>query len=317
MKSDINNVDNDNSVIDLNAFERSVAQAPTNKTIHPDYIPASGSASTVACDSTEITDSSIATADSTNATFGQEDYIKSGCVPTSGDVSSQYIADPAKQQSVVNSAIPASGMADRPTNYNYAAPVKQVRPSVYERVFVKSLIFAVAAVVLLYRNRAAVTFPVFTMVMLGILAWDAKSMGKSLIRESNGRIGIKLFYCISLVLLSVSKCITSSPDIQWADGVGIFLIFICLLLKQYCDQEATEITGQMLKMLIMLFTPLMNIARPFTERHAYRKAHAGQETQGKKTIRSVIIGLVIAIPLLVVILALLSSGIRRYSFRYT
>ena len=194
------------------------------------------------------------------------------------------------------------------TSYSYAPPVKPVRPSVYERVFVKSLIFAVAAVVLLYRNRAAITFPIFTGVLLGLLAWDAKSMGKSLIKEANGRVGIKLFYCISLMLLSISKCVTSSPDIQWGDGVGIFLIFICLLLKQYCDQEATEITGQMLKMLIMLFTPWVNIARPFTERYAFRKAHAGQETKGKKTIRSVIIGLVIAIPLLVVILALLSSA---------
>ena len=232
----------------------------------------------------------------------QQDYI-----PTSDNASNQNGSESAQSQYTAGFNTP-SGMADRPTNYNYAAPVKQVRPSVYERVFVKSLILAVAAVVLLYRNRAAVTFPVFTMVMLGILAWDAKSMGKSLIKESNGRIGIKLFYCISLVLLSVSKCITSSPDIQWADGVGIFLIFICLLLKQYCDQEATEITGQMLKMLIMLFTPLMNIARPFTERYAYRKAHAGQETKGKKTVRSVVIGLVIAVPLLAVILALLSSA---------
>ena len=97
-------------------------------------------------------------------------------------------------------------MADRPVNYNYAPPVKPVRPSVYERVFAKSLIFAVAAVVLLYRNRAAVTFPVFILVLLGLLAWDAKSMGKSLIKEANGKVGIKLFYCISLSIKDLPNC---------------------------------------------------------------------------------------------------------------
>ena len=236
------------------------------------------------------------------------DNIQQDYVPAQEKIQDLTGTESAQPQPAAGPAVPASGMADRPVNYNYAPPVKPVRPSVYERVFAKSLIFAVAAVVLLYRNRAAVTFPVFILVLLGILAWDARSLGKSLIKEANGKVGIKLFYCISLVLLSISKCTTASADIQWADGVGIFLIFVCLLLKQYCDQEATEITGQMLKMIIMLFTPIVNIARPFTERYAYRKAHAGQETKGKKTLRSVLIGVVIAIPLLVVILALLSSA---------
>ena len=236
------------------------------------------------------------------------DNIQQDYVPAQEKIQDLTGTESTQPQPAADPAVPASGMADRPVNYNYAPPVKPVRPSVYERVFAKSLIFAVAAVVLLYRNRAAVTFPVFILVLLGILAWDARSLGKSLIKEANGKVGIKLFYCISLVLLSISKCTTASADIQWADGVGIFLIFVCLLLKQYCDQEATEITGQMLKMIIMLFTPIVNIARPFTERYAYRKAHAGQETKGKKTLRSVLIGVVIAIPLLVVILALLSSA---------
>lgn len=238
----------------------------------------------------------------------QNDNIQQDYIPAQDKIQNLTEDEAAQPKPAADPAVPSSGMADRPVNYNYAPPVKPVRPSVYERVFAKSLIFAVAAVVLLYRNRAAVTFPVFILVLLGLLAWDAKSLGKSLIKEANGKVGIKLFYCISLVLLSISKCTTASADIQWADGVGIFLIFICLLLKQYCDQEATEITGQMLKMIIMLFNPIVNIARPFTERYAYRKAHAGQETKGKKTLRSVLIGVVIAIPLLVVILALLSSA---------
>ena len=84
----------------------------------------------------------------------------------------------------------------------------------YKRSFKKALLWAALAILFIYRNRASIAYPFFMASTLAILAWDAKSMGKSLIRNIEGKIDIKLFYCISLMLLSINKCLTASFGLQ-------------------------------------------------------------------------------------------------------
>ena len=188
----------------------------------------------------------------------------------------------------------------------------------YKRSFKKALLWAALAILFIYRNRASVTYPLFMASTLAILAWDCKSMGKSLIRNIEGKLDIKLFYCVVLMLLSIHKCISSSVDLQFGSGLGILLIFSCLLLKVYSNQEAKEITAMLAKLGQLMIVPLKNIAKPFTDSKAFKQAKAMaaagtgegpvQESSGKKTVKSVLLGLLIAIPLLWIILALLSSA---------
>ncbi len=178
----------------------------------------------------------------------------------------------------------------------------------FKRSFKKALLWAALAIILIYRNRGSVMYPVFMASTLAILAWDCKSMGKSLIRNLEGKFDIKLFYCIVLMLLSVHKCISASLDLQWGSGLGILLIFSCLLLKVYSNQEASEITAMLFKIGQLMIVPLKNLDKPFIDSSAARKARTGEETVGKKRAKSILLGLVIAIPLLWIILALLSSA---------
>ncbi len=181
----------------------------------------------------------------------------------------------------------------------------------YKRCFNKALIWALSAVILIYRNRDSITYPIFMAITLGILAWDCRSMGKSLIRDFEGKININLFYCIALMLLAIDKCLTASVDLQFGNGLGILLLFVCLLLKVYCAQEAKEVTDQLLKMVMVLLVPLQNLEKPFRDRIVARKENMegpAELSEGKKKIRSVLLGLLIAVPLLAVILALLSSA---------
>ena len=178
----------------------------------------------------------------------------------------------------------------------------------FKRSFKKALLWAALAIILIYRNRGSVMYPVFMASTLAILAWDCKSMGKSLIRNLEGKFDIKLFYCIVLMLLSIHKCISASIDLQWGSGLGILLIFSCLLLKVYSNQEASEITAMLLKIGQLMIVPLKNLDKPFIDSSAARKARTGEETVGKKRAKSILLGLVIAIPLLWIILALLSSA---------
>ena len=178
----------------------------------------------------------------------------------------------------------------------------------FKRSFKKALLWAALAIILIYRNRGSIMYPVFMASTLAILAWDCKSMGKSLIRNLEGKFDIKLFYCIVLMLLSIHKCISSSSDLQWGSGLGILLIFSCLLLKIYSNQEASEITAMLVKIGHLMIVPLKNLDKPFIDSSAARKARTGEETVGKKRAKSILLGLVIAIPLLWIILALLSSA---------
>ena len=178
----------------------------------------------------------------------------------------------------------------------------------FKRSFKKALLWAALAIILIYRNRGSIMYPVFMASTLAILAWDCKSMGKSLIRNLEGKFDIKLFYCIVLMLLSIHKCISASFDLQWGSGLGILLIFSCLLLKVYSNQESSEITAMLGKIGHLMIVPIKHLDKPFVDSSAARKARTGEETVGKKRAKSIILGLVIAIPLLWVILALLSSA---------
>ena len=73
-------------------------------------------------------------------------------------------------------------------------------------------------------------------------------MGKSLIKNIEGKLDIKFFYCIALILLSINKCITASVGLQWGNGLGILLLFSCLLLKLYANQEDNDITTMLIKL---------------------------------------------------------------------
>ena len=187
----------------------------------------------------------------------------------------------------------------------------------FKRSFKKALLWAALAILLIYRNRASIAYPIFMASTLAILAWDAKSMGKSLIRNIEGKIDIKLFYCISLMLLSIDKCLTSSNDLQFGNGLGILLLFSCLLLKLYSNQEAKEITTMFIKIADFFIVPLSNLTKPFIDAAAAKQAKAMaalgadqplEESKGKKAFKSIIIGLLIAIPLLWIVIALLASA---------
>ena len=178
----------------------------------------------------------------------------------------------------------------------------------YNRVLPKVLILAILSIILLYRNRGSICYPIFMASMLAVLAWDSKSMGKNLIRDLSGKIDIKLFYCVSLMLLSISKAVTSSADLRWGDGLGILLISLCLFLKIYCNFEAKEVTSQLFNLGRMLILPLEHIDKPFTDFSIAKKMDQDTENPAKKTMRSILLGLLIAIPLLTIILALLGSA---------
>jgi hypothetical protein len=187
----------------------------------------------------------------------------------------------------------------------------------FKRSFKKALLWAALAILLIYRNRASIAYPIFMASTLAILAWDAKSMGKSLIRNIEGKIDIKLFYCVSLMLLSIDKCLTSSNDLQFGNGLGILLLFSCLLLKLYSNQEAKEITTMFIKIADFFIVPLSNLTKPFIDAAAAKQAKAMaalgadqtlEESKGKKAFKSIIIGLLIAIPLLWIVIALLASA---------
>lgn len=187
----------------------------------------------------------------------------------------------------------------------------------FNRAFKKALIWAALAILFIYRNRASVAYPIFMASTLAILAWDAKSMGKSLIKNIEGKFDIKLFYCISLMLLSIDKCLTASADLQWGSGLGILLLFSCLLLKLYSNQEDKDITTMFIKLADFFVVPLTNFTKPFIDMNASKQAKSmatlgtdpsADESKGKKTFKSIIIGLLIAIPLLWIVIALLASA---------
>ncbi|MCM1102264.1 MAG: DUF4173 domain-containing protein [Clostridium sp.] len=149
----------------------------------------------------------------------------------------------------------------------------------------------------MFHNGSGVTFPFF---MAGSLLYLCCSLSKLEISLKKGSV----FYMIGMMLLAVSTFCTDDGRIIAFNKMGIFLLMMSLLLKQFFDTANWKLGKYLLAICELVFVSLGEIYRPFSDAVAYRKA------QGRKSGKAgyVALGLLIAMPLLLIVLALLGSA---------
>lgn len=161
-----------------------------------------------------------------------------------------------------------------------------------------TLAYAVLYVFCMYRNGSGITFPFF--------------VGGSLIflRYSSSRLGITLkkgsaWYMVACLLLGISTFCTDDGRIIFFNKLGIFLLAMSLLLKQYFDTAGWKFGKYLASIAQLVFASFGELGRPVTDGMLYRKKKEGaKDTKGWY----VALGLLAGIPLLFVVLALLASA---------
>ena len=148
------------------------------------------------------------------------------------------------------------------------------------------------------RNSAGVSFPFF---MAGSLLYMCFCLSKLEISLKKGSI----WYMTGMMLLAVSTFCTDDLKIVNLNKTGIFLLMMSLLLKQFYDTSKWRLGKYLGSIVMMVFGSLGEVGRPFADFGAYLKEDGRNKN---KKLWSVLLGVVIALPLLFVAAALLGSA---------
>ncbi len=159
-----------------------------------------------------------------------------------------------------------------------------------------TFVYAVFYAFCMFRNGSGITFPFF---VAGSLLYFCLCLSKLEISLKKGSV----FYMAGMALLSVSTFCTDDSRIISLNKTGIFLLMMSLLLKQFYDTSGWKLGKYLGSILQLVFCSLGELGRPFQDGAAYLR-----ERGKNHKIWLVLLGLIIALPLLLVIAALLSSA---------
>lgn len=196
--------------------------------------------------------------------------------------------------------------AGTPTPY----PVVQNRPRPMETEETKRLkenynffgpaafIYAVFYALCMFRNGSGVTYPFFVAGSLLLLYLSLSKLGTTLKRGST-------FYMVSMMLLGISTFLTDDWRIITYNKLGIFLLLMSLLLKQFFDTSGWKLGKYLGSMILAIFACIGELTRPVQDGALYQKSRTERKS---RTVGYVMIGLAISVPILLVVLVLLASA---------
>lgn len=149
----------------------------------------------------------------------------------------------------------------------------------------------------MYRNSNGVAFPFFVAGSLWFFCFCLSKLEISLKKGS-------AFYLIAIGLLAVSGYITDDARMVFLNKVGMILLLLCFLLKQFYDTREWGFLKYTGSIFYTCTGSLGRIARPLTDMGKWCR----QEKGGKRSLFPVLIGLCAACPLLALVLVLLSDA---------
>ena len=199
--------------------------------------------------------------------------------------------------------------ANNNTNNPYASYIKEKEDTVYTKRLkanfpffsIGSLLYAIFYTFCLYKNTSGITYPFFVAGTLCYFFFSIQKLGVPYKKDS-------AFYIISIILLGISNCVTSSPQILSINKLGIFLLSFVLILHTVYNDQAWNVPKYCMAILQTIGNCFECLLRPFGDMISYFDAQKHQKTGKRTYFLSISIGIVIAIPLLFLMILLLSSA---------
>lgn len=161
-----------------------------------------------------------------------------------------------------------------------------------------TFLYAVFYAFCMFHNGSGITFPFFAAASLLFLCFSLSKLGLTLKKGSG-------FYMTGIMLLAASVFCTDDGRIIFFNKAGIFLLMMSLLLRQFYDTKNWKLGKYLGNIFLMMFASLGEIYRPFADAAGYFRRGRGQKS---KTVWYVALGIVTALPLLVIVTALLASA---------
>lgn len=162
----------------------------------------------------------------------------------------------------------------------------------------RALVYSVFYAFCMYRNGSGVTFPFFVAGSLWFFCSSFIRLGITLKKGS-------CYYMIAMLLLGISTFCTDDGFLHFFNKLGIFLLLMGLLLKQFYDTSKWQLGKYIGSIFLLFFASFGELGRPFSDGSAYRK---GREKKVNSRVWYFGAGLLIGLPLLLVVALLLASA---------
>lgn len=150
----------------------------------------------------------------------------------------------------------------------------------------------------MFRNGSGISFPFFIAASLLYLCFALSKLGLTLKKGSG-------FYMVCMMLLAVSTFCTDDARIIVFNKCGIFLLGMCFLLKQFYDTTRWDFGKYLTAIFQMMFLGLAEFCQPFADAKEY---FSRQKGNSKGNVWYGFLGAVIALPVLVIVIFLLSGA---------
>lgn len=192
-----------------------------------------------------------------------------------------------------------------------------------------SAVYALFYTFCLYKNTSGITYPFFVAGTLCYLFFcmrrcgvpsdqavqsmedaaekTAKAEHAAVPARKSGaeRLGTG-FYCVCLFLLGISVCMTDDWKVLWMTKTGIFLLTVSLALRCFYRTRGWNFTKYLCAVSRSILETLHYIDTPFSD--VWDDLKEKEKVRKNMNVRWFLAGLLIAVPLLIVILALLLSA---------
>lgn len=194
-------------------------------------------------------------------------------------------AIPAAKDSLFSAVLPDTPETKR-LKENYSA--------ISAAIFAYSVFYPLC----MYRNGSGITFPFFLGSGLLLLGFLCGRLGMTLKKGSG-------FYMAAILLLGISTCCTDDARIILFNKLGVFLLMMSLLLRQYYDTSKWQMGKYLGAICALTFGSLGEWGRPVSDRIHCKK---NEKRKIDKRIWYVLLGVLCGLPLMAIVLLLLASA---------
>lgn len=172
------------------------------------------------------------------------------------------------------------------------------------RVFgLGSLIYGILYAILLYKNPAAITFPIIVAIMLVICVFVLKKFRAPV--KKNG------YFLMSVIqLLAIAVCLTENQSIIAYNKVAIFLLLFFFMMEQIYDTKGWQIGENIAELAMRMINILVYYGKPWSNLFSFCM---GKEREKNKNRKYIAIGIGVSIPLVLIVCGLLASADRIFA----
>lgn len=202
-----------------------------------------------------------------------------------------------------------------PTQYN--SDYLQVKNDAGKlRVFLGGCaVYALFYTFCLYKNPSGITYPLF---VLGSIIFFRLIVKHQFNNDSKTLPRACLFYEICLILLGVSVSSTDSQTMIFLDKLAILALMLCYFIRALFNTSGWSIIAHITAILNLIFGSLRYALSGFSDLCRYRSASRWLKAQQSdavpkpkklnRQLKSILIGIIIAIPVSLMLISLLRSA---------